>query len=114
MEGRERSCLHPYLIKYAVYYFDHTYADGPLDETIREFMGRRKFWGLVRPSPAMAVEEALRLFKFSVDEFKRMSRKQLVARYRRKAMKRHPDRGGDHEDFIRLTEAYEVLLAQKC
>ena len=38
----------------------------------------------------------------SVDEIKKA--------YRRKAMKSHPDKGGDAEEFKKLQEAYEVLI----
>jgi curved DNA-binding protein CbpA len=37
------------------------------------------------------------------------SEKEIKKAYRRKAMKIHPDRGGNTEDFKKLSEAYEVL-----
>ncbi|WP_363330992.1 J domain-containing protein [Desulfonatronospira sp.] len=39
-----------------------------------------------------------------------MSRRELTRIYRRRALKMHPDKGGDHEEFIRLNEAYQTLL----
>ena len=42
-----------------------------------------------------------------------MSREQLTRLYRKKAMDLHPDRGGDHDLFIELTEVYESLQRMK-
>jgi predicted 2-oxoglutarate/Fe(II)-dependent dioxygenase YbiX len=33
--------------------------------------------------------------------------------YRRRAQELHPDKGGDHETFLRLTAAYHKLLRVK-
>ena len=42
-----------------------------------------------------------------------MERKELVRLYRRKAKELHPDRGGDQESFIRLSEAFTCLVEGK-
>jgi curved DNA-binding protein CbpA len=42
-----------------------------------------------------------------------MTREQQNRLYRKKAMKLHPDGGGDHELFIELTEIYNELLRTK-
>jgi curved DNA-binding protein CbpA len=42
-----------------------------------------------------------------------MSRKELVRIFRRRAQEFHPDKGGDPEKFVELTEAYHMLLSTK-
>jgi hypothetical protein len=44
---------------------------------------------------------------------KKMSRKELARLYRQKALDMHPDKGGDHDEFVKLTEAYHALLKIK-
>lgn len=41
-----------------------------------------------------------------------LQKQAVVAAYRAKASLAHPDKGGNHEDFLTLREAYEVLLSQ--
>ena len=40
---------------------------------------------------------------------KNASEKEITKAYRKKALKEHPDKGGDPEKFKELTAAYEVL-----
>jgi len=40
---------------------------------------------------------------------KSASEKEIKTAFRRLAAKHHPDKGGDHKEFIRIKEAYEVL-----
>jgi DnaJ-class molecular chaperone len=61
----------------------------------------------------IAVERAYELFGITREQFMRMSRKELTRLYRREAKKMHPDRGGSHEDFLELSEAYEKLLGMQ-
>jgi DnaJ-class molecular chaperone len=42
-----------------------------------------------------------------------MSRHGLARLYRRRAQKMHPDKGGDNDKFIKLTQAYHDLLKTK-
>jgi curved DNA-binding protein CbpA len=42
-----------------------------------------------------------------------MSRRDLVRLYRRKAQELHPDKGGDHDKFVRLTAAYHEVIKTK-
>jgi DnaJ family protein A protein 2 len=42
----------------------------------------------------------------------RATRDQIVSAYRRLAMQHHPDRGGDPEEFIKVTDAYKRALAR--
>jgi len=40
---------------------------------------------------------------------KSASEKEIKTAFRRRAGKHHPDQGGDHKEFIKIKEAYEVL-----
>ncbi len=42
-----------------------------------------------------------------------MSRHSLARLYHRRAQKLHPDKGGDHDKFVKLTQAYHDLLKTK-
>jgi curved DNA-binding protein CbpA len=57
----------------------------------------------------MPLENALLLLRIAEEEFRCMTRTQLTRRYRKIAKRVHPDGGGEHEEFIQITEAYEVL-----
>jgi curved DNA-binding protein CbpA len=49
----------------------------------------------------------------SKEDFHRLTPKQLAQIYRKRALECHPDQGGSHEQFIRLTRAYRDLLLRK-
>jgi hypothetical protein len=113
--GRENgaSGLHPYLVKYVWLYFDYSFTGG--EEWHNVFAGRAKSRSRGRPAPEapLSVEQAARVFGISAEEFQKMSRKDLIRRFRRRAKKLHPDKGGEHGEFVRLSEAYEFLLSKK-
>ncbi len=94
--------LHPYLRRYLIYYFDHAYKvkmepswSDRLDEKVPTF------------------KEHLSIMGLSQDEFDKMTERQLISYFRKRAQKLHPDKGGDHHLFIRLKEAFEILLEEK-
>lgn len=70
------------------------------------------FWQqLVTPQPsacALAHAEALALLQLPEN----FSLKQLKRAYRSKALRLHPDRGGEQQQFILLRQAYQQLLQQ--
>jgi len=53
------------------------------------------------------------VFEKSREALKKMNRRDLGRLYRRKAQQLHPDKGGDHERFVKLNEAYHRLLRTK-
>ncbi|MEJ5357592.1 MAG: hypothetical protein WHT06_02860 [Desulfobacterales bacterium] len=107
LEPRER--LRSYLSRYVVMYFDFDFGLPPLAEFLQEFLRRRQAFrpAAHRPPEPEAVAEA---FGRPVAELKALNRRQLARLYRRRARELHPDRGGSHERFIRLAEAYQELL----
>jgi hypothetical protein len=57
--------------------------------------------------------KAFQLLGISVEELKRMSKKELLKIFRRKAKEFHPDKGGSHEKFIELRRIFEELIKFK-
>ncbi len=102
--------LHKYLQKYAWLYFD---SDFTFETWFEGFFFGYRFTPRSEPAPRISVQVAFEVFGITGEEFNRMSRKQLISLYRRKAKKRHPDKGGRHDDFLKLSEAYEQLLGLK-
>ncbi|MFP5212505.1 MAG: J domain-containing protein [Acidobacteriota bacterium] len=108
--------LHPILRKYVILYFDSPFeasGSSPMEDYIRMFIWRRRFYRQAPSLVRMEVVEAYRIMSITAEQFARMSRAELTRRYRRRAMKEHPDRGGDHDEFVKLNEAYELLMSRK-
>ncbi len=92
----------PYhLYRYAIQFFDFSFSE--------ETRGQREPPTYVRPGE----KKLLDVFGISKAEFDNLDEEGLTRLYRRKAQALHPDKGGDHEAFIVLKEAYESLLVKK-
>ena len=104
--------LHDYLVRYVIMFFDFDYEP-------RDFMGEyvRRFINDHRdhrpPPPRVSMDEASSVFSETREELTRMDGRELTKRFRRRAQKLHPDKGGDSRKFIRLVEAYKSLLKRK-
>lgn len=109
--GHESAWLHPYLRKYVILYYDFEYGPERFDPAFyREYIHRRRARaGLPAAKRMMPMEQAMALLRISQDDMKSMNGEELARRYRRVAKEVHPDSGGEHEEFIRITEAYELL-----
>lgn len=101
------------LRRYACMHFDFDFA--PADDfgrIFREFMNDfRKPQAAARPAPSP--DQIRELFGLDMKEIRRMSKREFARVFREKAMSAHPDRGGDHEQFIRLLDAYKRLSATR-
>ncbi|SMC27140.1 hypothetical protein SAMN02746041_02877 [Desulfacinum hydrothermale DSM 13146] len=115
VEDHDPARLHPYLVKYVIMYFDHSFsADTFLDEMLRDFIWNRQFrFPQGPPRASMPEKEACACLGIGEDEYRSMSPEELARCYKRCAKRHHPDAGGDHETFIRMAEAYEVLARRK-
>lgn len=103
--------LHRYLTKYAWLYFDY---DFQVETWFEEPRAGKGFGGPTPPArPTVSVKEAYAMFGISAEQFSKMSKRELTRLFRRKAKRSHPDKGGEHEDFLKLSEAYEQLLSMK-
>ena len=106
--------LNEYLVRYAVMHFDYDYAPKSfIEEYIRKFINSRRDYRPLFKSRKANLEEAGVLFKETPEELKKMPRKDLVRLYRKRIQRLHPDKGGDHDTFIKLTRVYHHLLKTK-
>ena len=106
--------LHDYLTRYAVMYFDFDYARKSfMEDYLRNFIDSRRDYRPSFHSSSVTLSEASTVFKKSKSELRQMSRRDFARLYRRRAQKLHPDKGGDHETFVRLTRVYHDLLKTK-
>ena len=106
--------LHDHLVRYVLMYFDHDFAPQSfMDEYIRQFVYGHRAHRAALNTGAFILKRASLAFGESQAALKEMSRKEFARLYRLKALKLHPDKGGDHDKFVRLTDAYHALLKTK-
>lgn len=106
--------LHAYLVRYLILYFDHEFTNGRyLQDELRAFMNRHRAYRSPPGSHRVDTAEASTLFGVPREALEKMPLGALTRRYRRLALKHHPDRGGDSETFIRITEVYKSLARTK-
>lgn len=109
----ETQHLHHHLIKYAIMYFDFNLTQVSWQQRyINDFIRDHR---IHRPLPKIQVkiEEAETLFGLSWKALKKLDRTALTRKYRRLALKHHPDQGGDPDRFNRITQIYKTLLGKK-
>jgi len=108
------SWLHEYLVRYLITYFDTEFSHGRyLQDELRAFINRHRAYRPPIKHPNVSMSEASALFGVAQDMLEKMTLAALTRRYRRPALKHHPDRGGDPEMFIRITEAYRSMARMK-
>lgn len=105
------ACLPHYLIRYLIMYFDAVPDEPAAWARFTRFSRTRRFHrGDVATAEKMSRTEAFAIFGLSGVQLAGMRKKDLTRLYRQKAHELHPDKGGETEQFIRLTAAYEELL----
>jgi hypothetical protein len=102
--------LHPYLRKYLIQYFDILYKWTTTRSYTRYSGTKNKAWS---PPAKFLDEKYLKTMGISADKYLRMDKKEFSLLFKRRAHKLHPDKGGKHETFIELLEAYQILLSKK-
>ncbi len=106
--------LHEYLVRYVIMFIDNEFGySTALNDYVRDFMNRYRRYRPPGPKRTISDEDASKIFGVTQDALKTMTRESLARAYRRLAQKFHPDTGGAHEKFIKLTEAYQSLLKTK-
>jgi hypothetical protein len=106
--------LNDYLVRYLVMFFDNDYGrSGYLDDILQSWINARRGFQFPERKIRVSFKEAGTAFGISEDEMRRMSKSELSRLFRRKAQQLHPDKGGDHDAFIRLTHAYQDIKARK-
>lgn len=109
-----RPDLHEYLIRYIIIFFDDEYGRSYfLHDYIKSFIDSKRFYASSLKKSSVTLDEAITIFGIKKDKLKKMSRRGLTTLYRHMAKKHHPDKGGEHDKFIKLTEAYQELLKNK-
>ena len=102
--------LHPHLRRMAVMFFDFSFGRQDMDKQgVRDALSRAAASGGDLP----AEEDALLLFNLSLKDLLSLEWPELVRLYRSRALLLHPDHGGSHEQFVRLTQVFKVLVRRK-
>jgi hypothetical protein len=106
--------LHPHLVRYLIMFFDHTPRNRSFaEEYVRQFMNSHRTFRWPGRQGDANNQRILKVFGRSWTDLKKLNREDLNRLYRKKAMELHPDRGGDHDRFVELTEAYNLLTQRK-
>lgn len=104
--------LNDYLVRYVCWFFDSDFGESRyVEELIWEWMARRRTFRPPAPKNRMKESDALAVMGMTRESFAGVTVKQLTRQYRLMARRRHPDKGGDHDGFIKLNQAFEKLLA---
>ena len=106
--------MNRYLSRYIIMFFDYGFAAGSFEQDyVRQFMGSRRSFSFPKREVEIDDQEAHELFGVSKEELEKMSKTRLTGLYRQVAHEHHPDKGGEHDDFVRLTELYRQLRKNK-
>jgi hypothetical protein len=106
--------LHEYLARYVFMYFDYEYAPKSfIEEYILNFVNSRRDYRPPYSASSITLNDASSIFGETKEALIKMSRRNLARLYRRHAQRLHPDKGGDHEKFVKLTQTYHALLKTK-
>jgi hypothetical protein len=104
------SHLDDYLLKYLIMFFDNEYAGTILLEDLeRDFRFRHRFFNQI-PKNSVSTRKARTLFNITREELKTLNKKRLAKIYRKFAREYHPDKGGSHDKFVEINNAYQALL----
>jgi hypothetical protein len=107
--------IRKYLFRYLIMFYDYAYGhENIMREYIENFMNRRRAFNPPPPGSAIeGVDEALNIMGISKNDFPSMSVGDLVKIFRKKSHVHHPDKGGEHDEFVKLVCAYEKLSELK-
>ena len=108
------SGLHEYLVRYVVMFFDYEFdGSSAWDEYLQNFINSRRFYRQPVAKATLAVAEIVEIFGLSEEKLKTLDKTELTKLFRQKAHELHPDKGGEHDDFVKLIEAYKQLLRSR-
>jgi len=103
-----------YLKRYLIMFFDHQFSGlSPEEQYLRDFINARRRYAPPQRKMQVAAQEAEELFGKSVLELQKMGKSALTRLFRKRAKALHPDKGGSHEVFVRLTAVYEELRRRR-
>ncbi|KPJ97349.1 MAG: hypothetical protein AMJ60_11625 [Desulfobacterales bacterium SG8_35] len=109
-----RNGLHEYLVRYAVMFFDYEFDGGSAwEEYVQNFINSKRFYRPPQTRTTVAMTEVVEIFGVTEEDLNAMDKSELTRLFRQKAHELHPDKGGEHDAFVRLAEAYKQLLLRK-
>lgn len=112
-ERQDYSRLPDYLIRYLILFFDSSFPRRRNDSAqAQEFMDDHRQFRWPEQKETVSEDEISRLFGEDATTLRKANKKELTRIYRKKAKSLHPDKGGEQEEFIKLTAAYEELLGK--
>ena len=106
--------LPDYLIRYLILFFDSSFPRQNRGfQQAKEFMDSHREFSWPERKSSVNKDDISDIFGESEESLKDADKKEITRLYRQKAKSMHPDTGGDQEKFVKLTEAYEMLLREK-
>lgn len=106
--------LHAHLTRYLWMFFDYApHIPSFEKDYVRAFMGNHRTFKWPEKKVTVPPEKIEEIFGISHSHLTALNKEELTRLYRKKAMQLHPDKGGDAEQFIVLTEVYTTLLNKK-
>lgn len=110
-DRNDYSRLPDYLVRYLILFFDaHFPKRSRASEEAQDFMNDHRQFRWPDRKETVGENELSKLFGEDLETLRKANKKELTKLYRKKAKSMHPDKGGDQDEFIRLTIAYEELL----
>jgi hypothetical protein len=105
------SRLHAYLARYAIMFFDNSFSRATvLEQMLNDYINQHRQFFWPRSARTVSIREASEVFEISSDALQKMTRLEITRHYRRLAQRLHPDKGGNQDRFVHLTEVYQGLL----
>jgi hypothetical protein len=106
--------LQEYLVRYVVMFFDNPFGpDSFLHDYVKEFMDSHRAWRFPEKKHTISLDEASSVFGVEKEILGTMGKRSLIRLFRRMAQQLHPDKGGTHDEFVKLNQAYRELLRRK-
>jgi len=113
-EREDFARLSEYLIRYLILFFDSSFPRQRRGfEQARDFQDQHRQFRWPKRKNSVSKDEIATLFGESKETLQKADKKEITRLYRQKAKTLHPDTGGDHEEFVKLTQAYEELLRSR-
>lgn len=113
-ERTDYSSLPTYLIRYLILFFDSNFPRSNQSfKEAQDFQDTHRQFRWPKRKEKVSHSEISVIFEVSEETLQNADKKEITRLYRKTAKSIHPDTGGDHEEFVRLTEAYEELLLSK-
>jgi len=98
-----------FIVRFVVYWIWVSLALGVMQAIANKSIYKKHVKNKAKKSKVFS--EASKLFKVSKRKLKKMSKNEITKLYRKRVKEVHPDHGGKKEDFIKLKNAYDFIMA---